>query len=129
LRTILPPQGSRHPDTVDVSDILPRPACVRGRQTPRPAIVTDVLTPEPPSHYRDRAERLADLIVHLTGLAASSAPTSAGARWSGRRGFRRGRRLSIELLTRNGHSGTTEAACHGGGLSREGAGVLLCSSL
>ena len=27
------------------------------------------LTPEPPSHYRDGKERLADLIVHLTGLA------------------------------------------------------------
>ncbi|WP_292125798.1 hemolysin III family protein [Brevundimonas sp.] len=29
----------------------------------------DVLPPEPPSHYRDGKERLADLIVHLTGLA------------------------------------------------------------
>lgn len=27
------------------------------------------LPPEPPSHYRDGKERLADLIVHLTGLA------------------------------------------------------------
>lgn len=33
-----------------------------------PAIATS-LPPEPPSHYRDNAERLADLIVHLTGLA------------------------------------------------------------
>jgi hemolysin III len=34
------------------------------------AAVTDsVLPPEPPSHYRDGKERLADLIVHLTGLA------------------------------------------------------------
>jgi hemolysin III len=32
--------------------------------------VTDTtLPPEPPSHYRDGKERLADLIVHLTGLA------------------------------------------------------------
>ena len=29
----------------------------------------ETLTPEPPSHYRDGRERLADLIVHLTGLA------------------------------------------------------------
>lgn len=29
----------------------------------------ETLPPEPPSHYRDDAERLADLIVHLTGLA------------------------------------------------------------
>ena len=28
----------------------------------------DTLPPEPPSHYRDGRERLADLIVHLTGL-------------------------------------------------------------
>ena len=31
--------------------------------------MTDTLPPEPPSHYRDGKERLADLIVHLTGLA------------------------------------------------------------
>ena len=31
--------------------------------------MTDPLPPEPPSHYRDGKERLADLIVHLTGLA------------------------------------------------------------
>ena len=31
--------------------------------------VPDTLPPEPPSHYRDGKERLADLIVHLTGLA------------------------------------------------------------
>lgn len=31
--------------------------------------MADTLPPEPPSHYRDGKERLADLIVHLTGLA------------------------------------------------------------
>lgn len=31
--------------------------------------MSETLPPEPPSHYRDNAERLADLIVHLTGLA------------------------------------------------------------
>jgi hemolysin III len=31
-------------------------------------LTSEALPPEPPSHYRDRAERLADLIVHLTGL-------------------------------------------------------------
>ena len=31
--------------------------------------MTETLPPEPPSHYRDGKERLADLIVHLTGLA------------------------------------------------------------
>lgn len=31
--------------------------------------MTDALPPEPPGHYRDGTERLADLIVHLTGLA------------------------------------------------------------
>lgn len=36
-----------------------------GDRTPVP----DTLPPEPPSHYRDGKERLADLIVHLTGLA------------------------------------------------------------
>ena len=33
------------------------------------ASLSETLPPEPPSHYRDKAERLADLIVHLTGLA------------------------------------------------------------
>ena len=31
--------------------------------------MTDTLPPEPPGHYRDGSERLADLIVRLTGLA------------------------------------------------------------
>jgi len=31
--------------------------------------MTETLTPEPPGHYRDPAERMADLVVHLTGLA------------------------------------------------------------
>lgn len=31
-------------------------------------MTSETLTPEPPSHYRDGRERLADLIVHLTGL-------------------------------------------------------------